>query len=604
MTVRKKIWVAITLLAVLGLAVVAFWLRPIGLNNYVNKITLQAALASPQLLTELGLIDDGVLDFHSGRLDDYTAEFEQQRLLQLRQARAGLDRYGPQGLQGQELLTWQITAWYLDEQVRQGQLDFDGYRVNQISGVTIELPQFLTDQHLIKSQRSVQRYLARLREFGRVLREVKQRVEDDRAKGIVPPDFIIDQSIAAMRSFVAGGASENVLVKTLPAKLDKVAELSADERLRLLERATELVRTEVIPGYAAMIGLFEQLRLASSHEAGLWRLPNGQALYAAALRSGSTTDLSAQQIHDLGLEEVARIESELRVLLDAEGLPGGSLAERVRRINERLGQIFPDSEAGRQEMIAYLKSVDARVMDRAATYFRTIPPQPLEIVRVPVYAQDSSPGGYYMGPALDGSRPGRFYINQKSTADLPRFGLPTLMVHEGSPGHHFQISAAQLVTGVPLLRKVLSFNAYAEGWALYAERLAKTDMGLYEADRLGDIGRLQAEMLRAVRLVVDTGIHAKRWSRERAVQYMLEKTGMSDAEVIREVDRYVVWPGQATGYKLGQMVISRLREQAQQALGTRFDLRDFHEEVLMNGAMPLAVLEQRLGAWIQTLSRR
>jgi uncharacterized protein (DUF885 family) len=218
---------------------------------------------------------------------------------------------------------------------------------------------------------------------------------------------------------------------------------------------------------------------------------------------------------------------------------------------------------------------------------------------VPEYSQDSAPGGYYNAPALDGSRPGRFYINQKNTGDNPKFTLPTLMVHEGSPGHHFQLSAAQLIEGVPILRKVVPFNAYAEGWALYAERIAKTEMGIYDTDPLGDLGRLQAEMFRAVRLVVDTGLHAKRWSREQAIEYMIAKTGMTEAEVTREIERYVVWPGQATGYKVGQLAILAMRERAERELGDRFDVKAFHEVLLMNGGMPLDILDETVTEWIR-----
>jgi uncharacterized protein (DUF885 family) len=251
-------------------------------------------------------------------------------------------------------------------------------------------------------------------------------------------------------------------------------------------------------------------------------------------------------------------------------------------------------------MIAYLHEVDQRIMATAPKFFQTIPPQRLEIVRVPEYSQDSSPGGYYNPPALDGSRPGRFYINQKSTADNPKWTLPTLMIHEGAPGHHFQLSAQQLIEGVPMLRKVLPFSAYAEGWALYAERVAKVDMGFYDTDPLGDLGRLQAEMFRAVRLVVDTGMHAKQWSREQSIAYMVEKTGMTEAEVTREIERYVVWPGQATSYKVGQLAMLRMRAEAEKALGPRFDLAAFHEVILMNGSMPLAVLEDVVQEWIKT----
>jgi uncharacterized protein (DUF885 family) len=597
---RSKIaaWIGGVVVALLGGASMWFWFTPVGLNNYVNKITVELALASPQALTQIGLIDDTLLDFHSGKLDDQTAAFERRTLERLRKARAGLDRYGPEGLEGQELLTWKITAWFLDDLIRQGGFEHSGYRVNQISGVTVDVPQFLTDGHVIKSERSAKRYLSRLNEFGRVLREVRARVEDDRAHGVAPPDFVIDQALLGMRAFIAGGAAKNALVTTLPAKLAKIEGLDAAGQARMVVEATEIVRREVIPGYQAMIALFEDLRKTASHDAGIWRVPQGEAIYGAALQSNTTTSLTAQEIHDLGLAEVGRIAVEMTAILDAEGIPGDTLAKRIQLLNTRADQVFANDDAGRAAMLGYLKQIDARVMAAAPRFFNTIPPQPLEIVRVPVYSQDSAPGGYYNPPALDGSRPGRFYINQKNTADNPKFTLPTLMVHEGSPGHHFQLSAAQLIEGVPLLRKVLPFNAYAEGWALYAERLARTDMGIYDNDPLGDLGRLQAEMFRAVRLVVDTGMHAKRWPREQAIAYMIDNTGMTEAEVTREIERYAVWPGQATGYKVGQLAILRMRERAERELGPRFDIKGFHDVLLMNGGMPLEILEGVVDQWV------
>ena len=588
-------------LLVVGPAVAAmwFWFTPVGLNNYVNKITLQLTADSPQMLTQLGFIDNTPFDFHSGKLDDQTKAHEDEVLVRLRKARAGLDKYGPDGLAGQELITWKTTAWFLDDLIRRGEFEHNGYRVNQISGVTVNTPRFLTDAHVIKNERSVERYLSRLAEFGRVLREAKVRVEDDRAAGVIPPDFVIDQSLVGMRAFIADSAANNPLVTTLPAKLEKIESLTADERQAYVKRAEELVASEVIPGYQAMIALFEDMRPQSSHDAGIWRIPDGDRIYAAALQSSTTTSLSADEIHALGLSEVERIEREMVAILDAQGIQGTTLAERIEQLNTAPAQNFPNTDAGRAEAIAYLHQINDRVMAAAPKFFLTIPPQPLEIVRVPEYSQDSSPGGYYNPPALDGSRPGRFYINQKDTADNPKWKLPTLMIHEGAPGHHFQRSAQQLIKGVPMLRKVLPFGAYAEGWALYAERVAKVDMGFYDSDPLGDLGRLQAEMFRAVRLVVDTGMHARHWSREQAIEYMVAKTGMTEAEVTREIERYVVWPGQATSYKVGQLAILRMRDQAEKELRPKFDLRGFHEVVLMNGSMPLAVLEDVVQEWIK-----
>ena len=574
-----------------------FWFTPVGVNNYINKVTFQLAIDSPELLTYLGAIDNTPLDFHSGKLADYTREEEERSIAKLRDARAGLNAYGPEGLAGQELLTWKIAAWFFDDLLRQAELRYSGYRVNQISGVTVNMPQFLTDTHVIKNEKSVRRYLSRLREFGRVLRETHARVIDDRANGVIPPDFVIEKALVGMNKFIEGGAENSPLVTTLGPKLDELQDVDENAAAAFINEATQLVSSEVIPGYEAIIGLFESMLPEATHDAGIWRLPNGEAIYAANLRSNTTTQYSPEEIHATGLAEVDRIEGEMLDILDSQGVMGDSFAERIRVLMDEPAHQFPNTDEGRAEMIAYLEAFDQKVMAIASDYFVTIPPQPLEIVRVPEYSQDSSPGGYYNGPALDGSRPGRFYINQKDTADNPRWTLPTLMIHEGSPGHHFQISTSQLIEGVPLLRRLSPFNAFSEGWALYSERIAKTDMGLYDDDPLGDLGRLQAEMFRAVRLVVDTGMHAKRWSREQAIEYMTAKTGMTNEEVTREIERYVVWPGQATAYKTGQLALLEMREDTEDALGERFSLRDFHEAVLMNGAMPLDILKETMADW-------
>lgn len=574
-----------------------FWFTPVGVNNYINKVTVQLAIDSPELLTYLGAIDNTPLDFHSGKLADYTKEEEERSIAKLRDARSGLDAYGPEGLTDQELLTWKIAAWFFDDLLRQAELRYSGYRVNQISGVTVNMPQFLTDTHVIKNEKSVRRYLSRLREFGRVLRETHARVIDDRENGVIPPDFVIEKALVGMNKFIAGGADNSPLVTTLRPKLDELEDVDEAAIAAFINEATRLVSSEVIPGYKAIINLFESMLPEATHDAGIWRLPNGEAIYAANLRSNTTTQYSPEEIHTTGLAEVDRIEGEMLDILDSQGVMGDSFAERIRVLMDDPAHQFPNTDEGRAEMIAYLEAFDQKVMAIAADYFVTIPPQPLEIVRVPEYSQDSSPGGYYNGPALDGSRPGRFYINQKDTADNPRWTLPTLMIHEGSPGHHFQISTSQLIEGVPLLRRLSPFNAFSEGWALYSERIAKTDMGLYDDDPLGDLGRLQAEMFRAVRLVVDTGMHAKRWSRERAIEYMTAKTGMTNEEVTREIERYVVWPGQATAYKTGQLALLEMRKDTEDALEERFDLRDFHEAVLMNGAMPLDILKESMADW-------
>jgi len=597
--IKKITQILLALLLALSLGLYLwFWAAPVGVNNYINKVSMQLALDSPELLTSLGMIDNSLLDFHSDKLGSYTKESEQQSLQDLIEAREGLNDYGPEGLEGQAFLSWQIAAWFFDDIIASSKLEHSGYRVNQISGVMVSTPQFLTDRHRIIDEKSTIRYIARLTEFARVIDEVKVRVMDDRDHGTVPPDFIINKALIGMRAFIADGAEGNPLVLTLPAKLEALGDISPSRKRALIAEATEVVAKQVIPGYLEMIGLFEEMLVISTHDAGVWRLPQGDKIYAAALHSATSTDMTAEQIHQLGLSEVARIEREMEDILLAEGLTQGTVLSRVQHLMALPEHNFANTDEGRKEQIAYLNKINDQLLAVAPEHFITIPPQPLEIVRVPEYSQDSAPGGYYQPPALDGSLPGRFYINQKNTEDNPRWTLPSLMYHEGSPGHHFQLSAAQLIEDVPLLRKLSPFGAYTEGWALYAERIAYTDMGVYDNDPLGNLGRLQEEIFRAVRLVVDTGLHAKRWSREEAIAYMLAKTGKTEAEVTREIERYVVWPGQATSYKIGQQAILALRERAETELGDKFDRREFHEAILMNGAMPLGILDLSITDWI------
>ena len=598
-------WIKKTALGSLGLiglgalgGYIWFWGVPVGVNNYINKASLQMASDSPELLSQIGMIDNTPLDFHSNKLGSYTKEQEELSLKKLRDARAGMDKYGPDGLEGQELLSWKITAWFFDDIIENDAFDYGGYPMSQLSGPMVNMPQFLTDTHVIKNKKSAQRYVARVKEFDRVIREMEFRVQDYADNGVIAPDFVLEKSITGMRSFIESGASENPLVTTLPVRLDKVEGLSDDFKSEIIAKTQALVESSIIPGYERMIALHKELLKSATHDAGIWRIPNGEKIYQAALRSNTTTNMTADEIHNIGLEEVARIETEMDAILQGEGLIEGPLSERVAAMMTRADQIYEDSDTGRAAMISYLERLNEDIMAKAGDYFVTLPPQPLEIKRIPEFTQDGAPGGYYNGPALDGSRPGQFYINLKDPVDNPKWTLPTLLYHEAAPGHHFQISRAQLIEDVPILRKMSPFTAYTEGWALYAEYLAANDMGMYDDNPLGDLGRLQAEMFRAVRLVVDTGIHHKRWSREQAIEYMAEKTGNSAGDVEREIERYAVWPGQATAYKTGQLAILRLRKHAEDELGEKFVLRDFNEAVLANGAMPLGILDEYIKAWV------
>ncbi len=314
--------------------------------------------------------------------------------------------------------------------------------------------------------------------------------------------------------------------------------------------------------------------------------------------------MTPQQVHELGLSEVARIEAEMTVILRAQAQlrPGETPAQALSRLAKEPRFLYPNTDAGRQAALADFTSMMEDQLARSRALIGLIPKAPIEVKRIPEFMQATAPGAYYQSPALDGTRPGVFFANLRDMAEVPKFSMRTLAVHEGVPGHHFQIALAQQQTGGPTFRRVLPFTAYAEGWALYAEWLG-TELGLYKDDPFSDLGRLQDEMLRAARLVVDTGIHYKRWTRDRAIAYMLDKTGMPEAGVISEIERYIVDPGQACAYKLGMLSIRAARERAQQALGPRFDaqaLKDFHDVVLRGGALPLEILDEQVDTWIKS----
>ncbi len=328
--------------------------------------------------------------------------------------------------------------------------------------------------------------------------------------------------------------------------------------------------------------------------AGVWRLPDGEAFYAAGLKSNTTTTLSAKEIHAMGVEQVAEITAEIDGILKSQGMTQGTVGERVQALNKDPAQLFPNTDAGKEDLLKWLNEQVAALEPKLPTVFGRLPKTNVEIRRVPVSIQSGAPGGYYQGPPLDGSRPGAYYINLRDSGNWPKFALPTLTYHEASPGHHLQVALQRESGELPQWRRAGGFSAFNEGWALYAEAVAANDLDAYATDPLGRVGFLMSYLFRAVRLVVDTGIHSERWSRERAVEYMAASGAKPLDASNSEINRYSVWPGQACAYKVGHTVIARLREEAQAKDG--FDLRAFHDKVLGSGSLPLAVLEGRMRA--------
>jgi len=355
-------------------------------------------------------------------------------------------------------------------------------------------------------------------------------------------------------------------------------------------RAAKIIASEVYPALDRQMAAIRALRPTTPAGDGEWRVPNGDAIYAAALIEATTTNYTPDEVHEIGLQQVADVTARLDKILRGAGYTSGTVGERLVALNKAPDQLYPNTDAGRAQLIADLNAGVQAMTAKLPQAFATLPKQPLEIRRVPPEIQDGASNGYYRQASLDGSRPAIYFINLKSTEDWPKYTLPSLTYHEGVPGHHLQLSVAQLSTELPMLRRIAFYSAYGEGWALYSEQLAD-ELGGYKG--IESAGYLQSFLFRAERLVVDTGLNHKRWSREQAIDHMMKTTGFAQGRVQREIERYCASPGQACSYKIGHLAWLRAREEAQKTLGPKFDLRQFHE-VLRDGAMPLSILERRI----------
>lgn len=462
------------------------------------------------------------------------------------------------------------------------------YVVTQLSGAYFSTPDFMDNQHRIEDAAGADAFLSRLDAFAGVLDGETAKIREDAGLGVIPPDFIIDRMLPQIRTLRDTSAADMSMIKSLARKAGALNLSGYDAR------AVALVDQKIKPALARQIEALEKIRPDAVHDAGVWRLPDGEAFYAAGLKSNTTTTLSAKEIHVMGREQVAEISAEIDAILKSQGYTQGTVGERVQALNKDPAQLFPNTDAGKEELLKWLNEQVAALEPKLPAVFGRLPKTHVEVRRVPVSIQSGAPGGYYQGPPLDGSRPGAYYINLRDSGNWPKFALPTLTYHEASPGHHLQVALQRESGELPQWRRAGGFSAFNEGWALYAEAVAANDLDAYATDPLGRVGFLMSYLFRAVRLVVDTGIHSERWSREQAVDYMAASGAKPLDASNSEINRYSVWPGQACAYKVGHTVIARLREEAQAKPG--FDLRAFHDKVLGSGSLPLAVLEGRMRA--------
>ncbi len=575
-----------------------WYFKPVNINLFFARTMVQIMLESPEMLSTIRVLEPFGITGHNAKLDDDSLAAGDRFMAQLRDAYEVLLSYGDEDLSEADLMSKRIAADLLGAVVEGERFRFLTFPVNQLFGVQNGFPSFMESTHQVHSVGDADDYVSRLNAVGVKFDQVLEGLEKRDRMGIHPPQFLVTKVLDEMNLFVATPPEENILMVSLLEKM-REAKLPEDEQERLALEAREAIIGTVYPAYGRLIAHFEALDPKVEGNYGAWSLPEGDAYYRLALKLFTTTDYTPEYIHRAGLKEVDRIQAEILQILRDEGWDvTGGFTSAINEMAENPRFYFSDSVEGREQILAEYEALIEEVSGKLEPWFATIPLAPIEVDRVPEFKEKTSPGAYYEIPAFDGSRPGVFFANLYDIKATPRYGMRTLTYHEAIPGHHFQLAIQQEQEDLPFFRRLIPFSAFSEGWALYAERVA-WEMGLLE-DPYDNIGRLQAELFRAVRLVVDTGIHKMRWTREEAIEYMLANTGMAESDVVAEIERYFVMPGQATSYKVGMMKIMELRERAENELGDRFDIREFHDVVLTGGSMPLYLLEERVLQYIES----
>jgi uncharacterized protein (DUF885 family) len=558
-------------------------LREVEFDAFMEESYRRLLSRDPETVLELGLSQ--VYGTPTNLLTDISDETIHQTQALESDILRTLQQYDRSALDPEQQLTYDIYAWYLDDRVKGHEFMYDDYPINPtVFSVHLDLLQFFTDLRPVTSLQEARDYITCLSQVDTKFEQLIDGLQRREAYGVMLPRFLVGWILENLNEVAKSSARLTPYFAAFDAKVSILTDISEADKQSLLTEAEEAINTTVIPAYQALVNYFEHLQSVTTNDAGVWKFPNGEDYYDYILRHYTSTDLSADQIHKLGLQALDRIHTEMRTLFDQLGYPiDESLPELFNRIATDSGSLSGDEIVQGYEDI--ITAADLNIGDA----FDLRPNIGVIVIGGPT-------GGYYMPPAIDGSRPGMFYA--QNTGIQPRFSMPTLAYHEAIPGHHFQIAIAQQLD-LPSFRRGSDFTAFVEGWALYAEHLV-AELDFYKNDAYGDLGRLQAEAFRASRLVVDTGIHARQWTFDQAVDFMVENTGMPEYSMQGEVSRYISIPGQATAYYIGYTKILDLRQQAMDQLGDSFDLTEFHNLLLGSGAMPLDILEKVINDYIQS----
>ncbi|MCP5021622.1 MAG: DUF885 domain-containing protein [bacterium] len=565
-------------------------------HEFLERVFERELQDSPEWMTRLGMDD------RNGEWNDRSERAQEEAHSRLQKALARMRReFRVRRLSAEDQLSYRLFEYDAERRFEAYRWRFHNYPVNQMHGRHKAAPSLLIGAHRITNLQQAEAYLKRLEGMGAMLTQLGKDIQKRETMGILPPSFVFPKVIQDCRNVISGRpfsdmGETSILLADFTKKLASLESLSADRSEALLGRAEYALISSVGPGYEHLIQILEEQQSRASEDDGIWKWPDGDDFYAFALRRTTTTDLTSDEIHTMGLEEVARIHGEMRVIQERVAFKG-----RLTRFFEHLRTdsafYFPETARGKQAYLDGATAIIAGMRKRLPEVFGTLPKAEMEVRAVEAYREKSAGKAFYSSGTPDGSRPGAYYANLYRMEDMPTYQMEALAFHEGIPGHHMQISIAQELQDIPRFRKFGGYTAYSEGWGLYTEYLPK-EMGFYE-DPYSDFGRLAMELWRACRLVVDTGIHDKKWTRQQAIDYLVQNTPNPEGDCRKAIERYIVMPSQATAYKIGMIRILQMREEAKNRMGERFDLRGFHDVVLRSGPLPLHFLEDRVRAWSQ-----
>jgi uncharacterized protein (DUF885 family) len=582
---------------VVALAVHTWYFRPLSIDIFFERVFVQFLLREPEILSQVGVLHQMGYRGLDDELADLSPRHAEDLARLIRRDLEQLHGYDRAALSESQQLSYDVLDWYLRDLADGERWLYHDYPVNHVFGEPNATLEFMVRIHPLDDAEDARNYVARLTAIPKKFAGLTEGLRARESKGVIAPGFVIDRVLEQIRTFLATPPEQSVLFTHLSQKTAQLRSVSPDEREFLLSSARDAIASEVYPAFQHLSDFLVHQREKAHAEYGVGALPQGEAYYDYLIRHHTTTLLTARQVHELGLAEVARVEQEMDGLLRDRGLREGTVGARMAQLSGDPSVRYTNDDAGREQCLADYQRVMDEMIGMLPRAFASVPNLPVRVARMPSFNESGATAAYADFGSLDGSRPPAFFVNLRDMSAQPKFSVRTLTYHEGVPGHLLQGAFAASLTGVPTFRKVVPFTAYAEGWALYSERLA-WELGL-ENDPIDNLGRLQMEMLRAARLVVDSGIHHEHWSRDRAIEYLIEKTGRPRDDVVSEVERYFVMPGQALAYLVGMQKILDLRAAARERLGEKFDLREFHRAVLSDGALPLSTLEARTNAWVE-----